>query len=92
MYEETKIDLSLNRDKIFYQQCDIQDLDQINKFMDSSYEHFGAINTACIHAGIVSVTPILEETEQELRRILDTNIVGSFLFAQSAAKSMVKHW
>jgi len=90
-HKETGIDFETNSDKLFYQQCDIKHLDQVNNFMDNAVNKFGPINTVCAHSGVVSVTPILEEKEEELRRILDNNIVGTFLFAQSAAKSMLKH-
>lgn len=89
--QESEDDCSFNVNNIFYQQCDVQDSKQVNDFMDNAYSKFGPINTACVHSGVVSVTPVLEETEEELRRILNNNIVGTFLFAQSAAKSMIKY-
>eukprot|EP01084_Bolivina_argentea_P164626 286200_1 len=88
-HKETSIDLTQNRDHIFYEKCDVTNEDQVTRFIDNAYGQFGAINTACVHSGVVSVTPLLQETETELRRILDNNVVGTFLFAQTAAKSIV---
>eukprot|EP01084_Bolivina_argentea_P266458 451951_1 len=91
LLKQATLNLSENSSNVFYQQASITNSDKINEFIDAAYNKFGPINTACAHAGVVSVTPLLDENEQELRRILENNVVGTFLFAQSAARSMVQN-
>ncbi len=41
-------------------------------------------------AGIIVTKPFLEQTEEDVTRILDTNLRGAYLVAQRAAKGMVE--
>ena len=50
---------------------------------------FGRIDVALVHAGIVRSGPILECDPREWRQVLDVNLTGAFLVAQSAARAMI---
>jgi len=50
----------------------------------------GGIDILVNNAGVMSTQSFLEMTEQEWRRVIDTNLGGYFLVGQAAAKRMVK--
>ncbi len=50
----------------------------------------GPIGIVINNAGIASSGPILEQSEEEWRRILDTNLDGAWRVARAAAATMVK--
>lgn len=50
---------------------------------------FGRIDVALVHAGIVHSGPLLECDLRDWTRVLDINLTGAFLAAQSAARAMV---
>ncbi len=50
---------------------------------------YGGIDVMCAHAGITTWSPILDTPVETLDAILATNIRGTFLTAQAAARRMV---
>jgi NAD(P)-dependent dehydrogenase (short-subunit alcohol dehydrogenase family) len=49
----------------------------------------GGLDILVNNAGIMSTKPFLELTEEEWRRVIDTNLTGYFLVGQAAARVMV---
>jgi NAD(P)-dependent dehydrogenase (short-subunit alcohol dehydrogenase family) len=48
----------------------------------------GGLDILVNNAGIMSATPFLELSEEEWRRVIDTNLTGYFLVGQAAARQM----
>ena len=63
---------------------DVCDRAAIVRVMDS----VASVDALVCAAGVYSDAPLLELTEQEFRRVLDVNVVGTFLPAQEAARRM----
>jgi NAD(P)-dependent dehydrogenase (short-subunit alcohol dehydrogenase family) len=51
---------------------------------------FGHIDVLVNNAGINIRHPVLEQTEEEFRRILDVNLTGAFLVGRAAGRHMVE--
>jgi NAD(P)-dependent dehydrogenase (short-subunit alcohol dehydrogenase family) len=59
--------------------------------MVASIEHdLGRLDIAIANAGIYPNTPFLDLDEVEWRRVIDTNLTGTFLTCQAAARAMVR--
>ncbi|MFG1299213.1 glucose 1-dehydrogenase [Xanthobacter sp. V3C-3] len=50
---------------------------------------FGGLDILVNNAGVTGTTALIDETAEAWDRILDTNLKGSFLMAQAAARAMV---
>lgn len=52
-------------------------------------ERFGGVDAVVTSAGIVKTGPSVEVTPEDFRAHLEVNVVGSWLFAQAAARDMI---
>ncbi|MFG1223590.1 glucose 1-dehydrogenase [Xanthobacter wiegelii] len=51
---------------------------------------FGGLDILVNNAGVTGTTPLMDETAEDFGRIIDTNLKGSFLVAQAAARAMAE--
>ena len=77
--------------QVWYYTCDITDADEVRRIFEtamakSRYPLRGLV--AC--AGISGGGPTVDFSIDEVRRLLDINVVGTFVCAQAAAKEMIK--
>jgi glucose 1-dehydrogenase/3-oxoacyl-[acyl-carrier protein] reductase len=56
---------------------------------DAAIDAFGTLDLLVNNAGVESIVPLLEMTEDEWERVTHTNLKGAFLCTQAAAKRMV---
>ncbi|MCU0831722.1 MAG: SDR family oxidoreductase [Rhizobiaceae bacterium] len=68
--------------------CDITDEDETAEAFDAVIERFGLITGLVNSAGVALGKPAEETTADEFRRILDINLVGSFICARAAMERM----
>lgn len=52
-------------------------------------ERFGGVDAVVTSAGIVKTAPSVEVTPEDFRAHLEVNVLGSWLFAQAAARDMI---
>ncbi len=69
---------------------DSSDVQVINKMVEAAVRQFGKLTIAIANAGITLYGSFLEYPVQDLRRVLEVNMMGSFLLAQSAANQIKK--
>lgn len=69
---------------------DLTDSQQVTAVTDETVNKFGRIDVLVNNAGINIRNPTLDQTEAEFRRILDINLVGAYLVAQSVGRVMVE--
>ena len=69
--------------------ADVTDEPLIEKLLDQVVARFGTINGVVNSAGIAADRPALDTPVDLFRRILDVNVVGSFIVARAAARHMV---
>ncbi|HEU5421079.1 MAG TPA: glucose 1-dehydrogenase [Streptosporangiaceae bacterium] len=60
----------------------------VQRAVRACVEHAGSIDVMVAHAGIASVAPLLEVTDQQWQRVFDVNVNGVFLCAQEAGRAM----
>ena len=69
---------SLGADAIAIQ-ADVSKEDDVQRMVEESIKHFGAIDVLINNAGIVFDIPILEKTVEQWERTLRVNLIGTFL-------------
>jgi NAD(P)-dependent dehydrogenase (short-subunit alcohol dehydrogenase family) len=69
--------------------CDVCDLEKLPSFVESIVSRYGAIDVLVNNAGINLKKPLVEVTDADFLRIIQTNVLGLFALSREAAKSMI---
>lgn len=73
-----------------YAYADVSERPDVHNLMAAAVEAYGRLDVMVNNAGVVDDVPFLDLSEAEFDRILRTNLKGTFLCAQAAARQMVK--
>jgi NAD(P)-dependent dehydrogenase (short-subunit alcohol dehydrogenase family) len=78
--------------QVWYYTCDITNVEDVRKLFETAlaktrYPLQGLMTCAGVSGG----GPTVHFSIDEVRRILDINVVGTFVCAQAAAREMIKH-
>src|SRR5713101_6800415 len=76
-------------DRVFTHAVDVRDASSVEKFVAASERALGPVTIAVANAGIYPNCPVLEMTQEEWDRVIETNLRGVFLTCQAAARRMV---
>jgi NAD(P)-dependent dehydrogenase (short-subunit alcohol dehydrogenase family) len=68
---------------------DITSAKQIQVMVDTTLQRFGQIDVLVNNAGIMLQQPLLELTESDWHRVLDTNLTSMFLCCQGVGKHFI---
>lgn len=68
--------------------CDVCKSGDIQNVVDTTIAKYGKIDILVNNAGIPLVKNFFEYTEDDWRRVMDTNMTGMFMFTQAVAKHM----
>lgn len=71
--------------------CDVTDESAVRKIFSAIRKEFGRLDILLNNAGIASMNHSLLTPVDTVRKVLDTNVVGTFLFCREAAKLMKKN-
>jgi 3-oxoacyl-[acyl-carrier protein] reductase len=71
-------------------QADVGDEHQVQRMVQDTLDAFGRLDILINNAGIGHVKPFLETPLQEWDQVIRTNMTGTFLCAQAAARVMVR--
>ncbi|MFC3678380.1 SDR family NAD(P)-dependent oxidoreductase [Ferrovibrio xuzhouensis] len=69
--------------------CDMGDPAAIDAMFDTIEAEYGAVSVLVNNAGIAVPKPFLETPIGDFRKVIDVNLVGTFMAIQRAAKGMV---
>src|SRR5204862_6569416 len=69
--------------------ADVRDAASVQQLVDGAERALGPLTVAVANAGIYPNTPVLEMTQEEWDRVMETNVRGVFLTCQAAARRMV---
>ena len=69
---------------------DVTDSDSVNGWVKKVENEFGSIDILANAAGILKVGPMIDLPPAEWDRVLDTNLKGTYLTSQAAAREMIK--
>ena len=70
--------------------CDVSDEAQVEEAVRGAAERWDRIDVLVNNAGIDDDTPFLEIDRARWRAIIDTNLTGAFLMAQTVARQMAR--
>ena len=69
--------------------CDVTDEASVHAALDASQAEFGSVPDLVVNcAGTARFKPLIEQTLEDFRRVLDVNLVSGFIVGQAAAKRM----
>jgi NAD(P)-dependent dehydrogenase (short-subunit alcohol dehydrogenase family) len=70
--------------------ADIRVRNEIDQMVQRGIEEFGGVQILINNAGVVLRKPAEEITEEEWDKVIDINLKGAFLCAQTVAKAMIR--
>jgi gluconate 5-dehydrogenase len=70
--------------------CDVTSEDQGNKMIDRAVEEFGKVDILFTCAGLAHREPLLDQSLENWRRVMDINVQGTLLACKAAARQMIK--
>jgi len=70
--------------------CDVRDETQVDAAVAAALDRWERIDVLVNNAGIDDDTPFLDIDREKWRAVVDTNLTGAFLMAQTVARSMAK--
>lgn len=70
-------------------QADVSKKEQVQRMIDQTVAHFGRLDILINNAGVYPLSSLLDMTEEEWDLVLDSNLRGTFLCTQAAAKVMI---
>src|SRR5215212_510224 len=70
--------------------CDVGDPDSIDAVVSAAVKEFGQVDIAVSNAGITDVGPDLDSTVQQVRRIVDVNLLAHVWLAQAVLPGMIE--
>jgi NAD(P)-dependent dehydrogenase (short-subunit alcohol dehydrogenase family) len=72
-------------------ECDVADAAQVQAVVDLTLRAFGAVDILVNNAGLSWGAEPEEMPLDKWQKVLDANLTGAFLFAQTAGREMLKH-
>ena len=73
--------------------ADVTRDDDVARLMDAAVERFGAINLVCANAAILRDGLMVDLSSDDLRAVLEVNLVGAFITLREGARRMAaNHW
>jgi NAD(P)-dependent dehydrogenase (short-subunit alcohol dehydrogenase family) len=70
--------------------CDVGDPDSVEALAARAVKAFGPVDIAVSNAGITDLGPDLDSTPQQVRRIVDVNLLAHVWIAQAVLPSMIE--
>lgn len=70
--------------------CDISKTLEVEKMIQEAVNKFGKIDVLVNNAAIENSSDFFDKTEESFRRIMDVNVIGTFLVTKSVSKEMLK--
>jgi NAD(P)-dependent dehydrogenase (short-subunit alcohol dehydrogenase family) len=72
-----------------YVVADMQQVESIRNMVDQAARQLGGLDVVVNNAGINIAKPVMDVTEDDWDRVIDTNLKGTFFCAQQAGKYML---
>jgi short-subunit dehydrogenase len=88
--EQLRLDYEGKNDNIYYCECDVSDLQEVNKTLDLAIAELGNIDLAILNAGVGGSPSFKQFDLIELRQIFDINVFGVMNFMEGLIAHMRK--
>jgi len=70
--------------------CDVSDTADVQAVVDQTIAVYGRLDILVNNAGVTWAAPAEEMPLDKWRKVIDTNLTGTFLFSQAAGREMLK--
>jgi 2-deoxy-D-gluconate 3-dehydrogenase len=70
--------------------CDLESAEDAVRAVEEATEKLGRVDICVCNAGTMFRAPALELPVEELRRVIEVNVVGAFVVSRAAARHMVE--
>ena len=70
--------------------ADVSEEEQVVNMVKTAIEKFGSLEILVNNAGIASLSPSVDMSLEEWKKVIDVNLTGVFLCARTAAREMIK--
>lgn len=74
----------------FTVQADVADADAVRRMFDDVSDRFGSLDVLVNNAGVALVKLLTDMTDDEWRRLIDTNLSGVFYCCRAALPAMIR--
>lgn len=76
--------------KVLFFNSDVSDHDSAEKSINDIHQHFGRIDVLVNNAGITRDNLLLRMSVDEFRKVIDVNLIGTFICSKAVSRYMVK--
>lgn len=76
--------------EVVFSLCDVSNESEVQANVQACVDRFGRLDTLCNIAGILLLDHFDKITAEQFRRVLDVNLVGTFMLAQAAMPHLLK--
>ena len=76
-------------DRVWSQECDVTDEDQVGALIAGVVARFGRIDVMVNNAGLGGTSSVLEMTDEQWLRVVDVTLTGTFRCTRAALRQMV---
>jgi gluconate 5-dehydrogenase len=76
--------------KVVAVEADVSQEEQVVNMIKTAVEKFGSVEILVNNAGTASLSPSVDMSLEEWRKVIDVNLTGVFLCARTAAREMIK--
>lgn len=87
--DKTTEELSTRGGDVMRLHADVRDAASVEDAVRRAVAQYGGLDVAVNNAAVYPNTPVVDMSEDEWDRVLDTNLKGAFLFARAAARQMI---
>lgn len=87
--ETVKLCEAMQADVVFAR-CDITNEEEVKACVQACVDRFGRLDTLCNIAGILLLDHFLTITSEQFRRVLEVNLVGTFMLTQAALPHLLE--
>lgn len=84
-------EISASGGKALPLRADVSQSKEVSSMVAETIRSFGRIDVLVNNAGIQTVSPFLDLSEEAWQRVIDVNLKGTFLCSQMVAREMVKY-
>jgi NAD(P)-dependent dehydrogenase (short-subunit alcohol dehydrogenase family) len=68
----------------------VSKLSEVESLIEASAHNLGNLNVMIANAGIAQVKPLLDLTEEDVRKMFEVNVFGVFNCYSAAARQMIR--
>ena len=88
--QETETELAKFKEKILLVKGDVTKVGDVKKAVDETLKKWKKIDVLVNNAGVATISPLTEMTEEEWDYVLGVNLKGVFMSTREVAKVMIK--